>query len=173
MTDPKLFLTRQGPPRSGEVIITEEEAGKADPYTRVARQFFSQFLELLTQMQDGQLVTPDRQAHAEKEAEKEVRRWRKANEELKRAAQDLAGQVTTLEVEVDRLTTENENLRGQLNEAILRTESMRARHKLPKDEPGHYPLTDLMSERAYQMWREVERTMQAPPTNLKGEDDNA
>lgn len=173
MSDPRLYVTHQGPPRSGEVIITEEEAGKADIYTRVARQFFAQFLELRAAIQQGDLVTPEQADQIERDSIKEIRRWRKANEELKRAAQDLANQISTLELEVDRLTVENETIRGQLNESILRTESMRAKHRLPKDEPGQYPLTDHMSARAYDLWQEVERTMKAPPTNLRGEDDNA
>lgn len=162
-----LYVTHQGPPRSGEVIITAEEAGNpTDPFTRLARAVLAEIFELRTQMQEQRLITPDEQIRDRKAQQKEVERWRRANEELKRAAQDMAAQITRLEEDVDRLTNENESLRGQLNEAVLRTESMRARHRLPADEPGQYPLTELMSERAYNEWK---RFMEERPS-LRGED---
>jgi uncharacterized coiled-coil DUF342 family protein len=86
--------------------------------------------------------------------------------ELKRSAQDLVKENKELSNEIDRLTTELETVRRELNESIMKGESMRQRHNLPKDEPGKYPLTEHMSERAFREWQ---RIMQELPRE-KGED---
>jgi len=126
-----------------------------DPFTEVAKRFFVEFLELKVALEQQGAMTPDEQTKMRKHYEKEVERWKKANEELKISARNLAADNKLLGAEVENLTGENEKLRLQLNEAIMRLEALRARHKLPRDDSHEYPLTEHMSDRARKEWERM------------------
>lgn len=163
----ELFGVRSGSPRSGEIIVTAEEIGKRDVFTEIARRFFTEFLELKLQLEDQGAVTPEQQIKFRKSAEKELERWRKANEELKRAANDLAADNKRLAAELDNVEGENRKLRLELNEAIMRLEELRRRHNIPQAQVGDYPLTQHMSERAFREWERIMREM----PNMRGDED--
>lgn len=155
----ELFGVRPGSPRSGEVIATAQEVGRYDMFTEVARRFFTEFLELKVLMEQGDLITPQEQTRLRKSMEKDVQKWQRANEELKLSARNLAADNKMLAAEVENLQSENEKLRLELNEAIMRLEELRQRHRIPRDEPGKYPLTQHMSERAFQEWQRIMKTL--------------
>lgn len=151
-----LHGTRSGGLKAGEIVVTDDEIGiERDPYTEIARRFFNEFLELKLSLEERGAITPDQQIEYRRKAEKELDRWKRAVEELKLAAKNLAEDNKRLGEEVAQLQEQNENLRRQLNEAIMKAENMRVRHRLPKEEPGDYPLTQHMSERAFREWQRI------------------
>jgi uncharacterized phage infection (PIP) family protein YhgE len=81
-------------------------------YDEIARRFFNQFLELKAAIASGATKVP-------KNYDKEVAQYRKANEELKRAAADLAKQNAALEDEVVGLADMSADLRRRLNETTI------------------------------------------------------
>lgn len=142
-----------------------------DPFTEIAKRFFHEFLELRASLEESGAVPVGEVVKLREKHERERQKWEKAVNELKRSAQDLVKDNKELSNEIERLNTENQSIRLQLNEAIMRSEHMRAKHRLPKDEPGQYPLTDLMTGRAYEMFqRDLERMMKEKPIT-KGDDD--
>lgn len=106
---------------SGEVIITESEY-RNDPafdeemyFSRIAKHFFNQFLELKIKLDRGDLAPPpDDKAH-----EKEVRQYKKVIDELRKAAADLAAENRRFEEELAVQAELNTDLRRQLNEALI------------------------------------------------------
>jgi chromosome segregation ATPase len=81
-------------------------------YDEIARRFFNQFLELKTAINSGTTRVP-------KNYDKEVAQYRRANEELRKAAADLAEQNIALEKEIGQLEQRESELRRQLNEATI------------------------------------------------------
>lgn len=114
-----------------------------DPYLEVARKFFNEFLELKIQLDQG-FMTPA--AHG-----KEIRKWRRANEELKTSLRDLADRNRKLEDEVGTLEEQLVNLRGQLNEALIRGRLAKRIAKASQD----FPLEEHMSEDAFREWQKI------------------
>ncbi len=110
-----------------------------DAYTAIAREFFNQFLELKLQLESGVVTTH--------EHEKEIAKWRRANQELKASAEYLAKRNEDLERELGETQEELSKVRGQLNELIIN-------HKLPEEVRG-VPLEELMSERNFRQWRKM------------------
>src|ERR1044072_8833604 len=97
MTPDPLHVTRQGPARSGEVVITDEELHNEDSrwkeereYTRIARHFFAMFLEMKAQYERGELRPP-------KNYEKETAGYKKVIEKLKEAVRESTADATRFE----------------------------------------------------------------------------
>lgn len=120
-----LHITRQGPPHSGEVVITDSELHGDDPawkeeraYTQIARRFFNEFLELKLAIDQGLVSKPP-------DYEKSLRSYKRAAEEFKAAAANLAGDVKRLEEEILRSEEEKVQLRGQVNELLITVATLR------------------------------------------------
>jgi chromosome segregation ATPase len=120
-----LHVARQGPARSGEVIITDSEKHNDDPawmeereYRRIACHFFNQFLELKLALDQGTVTKPVNY-------EKELRQYKRAAEEFKTAAANLAKDVKRLEDELLRSEEEVVQARGQVNELLITVASLR------------------------------------------------
>lgn len=130
---------------------------ETDPYLEVARRFFNEFLELKVSL-DREGAVPSRVQDKERaKYEKELEKWKKANRELARSAEDLMKDNERLENEVARLEVERDNLRRQLNEHLMRQSDMaRKLHD--------YPLTEHMTEEAFNGWQDIVKMMSEKPT---------
>jgi chromosome segregation ATPase len=166
MTDP-LHVKRQGPPRSGEVVITDEELHNEDArwkeereYTRIARHFFAMFLEMKAQYERGELQPP-------KNYEKEKAQYEKLIVKLKEAVNDSTNDATRFEEALALAEDEKVKLRARINELTI--ENGRLMEKLqglgrttPRDpsDQSVYSLRELLSEQSRQ---ELDRLMKEIP----------
>jgi len=135
---------------------------ETDPYLEVARRFFNEFLELKVSLDREGAIPAKTQEKERSRYERELRKWMDANKVLKETAQSLVADNERLEEEVAKLEVERDNLRMRLNEQLMRSNDVaRKLHD--------YPLTEHMTEEAYQQWQEIVRLMAAPGSR-KGED---
>lgn len=114
-----LHITRQGPPRSGELIVTDEEKHLEDArwqeereYTQIARHFFAMFLEMKREYEDGKL-------HPSREYTKELAQYRKLNEKLKEAVNEALRDARRFEESLAIAEEEKTSLQAKVNELII------------------------------------------------------
>lgn len=139
-----------------EIDLTE--GTDVDPYDEIAKRVFNEMLELIVALKtEGGLMPHERGALRDK-YDKEVRSWKRANEDLKATAKMLSEDNEAFERENEKLRKENQELRRQLNEAIINAQ-------LPRNERHTYPLMERLSDASR---REIEKLMQAPGSG-KGE----
>lgn len=117
MTD-EVRITHQGPPRSGEVIVTDAEwsddpaRAEARAYNAIARAFFNQFLEWKVAHAEGRLEKPQ-------DYDKEIRQYKRVNETLKKAVNDARDEIVRLEDLLARGDEELSALRERVNSLII------------------------------------------------------
>jgi len=165
-----LHVARQGPPRSGEVIITDTELHGDDPawreermYTEIARRFFAQFLALKTEVAEGRLY-PNR------EHEKELAGYRKMNEQLKKSIKDYIEQVEKAEESLALADEENKALQARVNALIIEVgmaqEKLQSLGLVSRDveKKTGVPFRELMSEESRREWDRLMKEIPRPGT---------
>lgn len=118
-----------------------------DVYTELARRLLREVIE----MQVDSIDTVPKKQH-----DREIKKLQQAVEAFKTSAQDLAQQVDKALNENDKLERTIEELRGQLNEAIVNGQLGRELNR------AGYTLDQHMSKEAYAKWREIVELMKAP-----------
>lgn len=128
-----------------------------DPYLEVARRFFNEFLELKVDLDRQGAVTQEVQKKERARFDKEMAKWKDANELLKSRAQAFANDNERLEAELAEVMAERDDLRRQVNEHLMRNnETARRLHE--------YPLDQNMSDRAFAEWQDIIKMMSSAPT---------
>lgn len=131
-------------------------SGEPDPYLEVARRFFNEFLQLKIELDRQGAVTQKVQQKERERYERDLKKWKDANEALKGAAANLVAENERLEGQVLSLTSERDNLQRKLNEE--RMHSNETARKLRE-----YPLDQHMSEAAFREWQKI---MQSIPLGV-------
>jgi multidrug resistance efflux pump len=131
---------------------------ETDPYLEVARRFFNEFLELKVSLDREGAVPAKTQEKERAKYEKELKKWQDANKVLKDTAQALVADNERLEEEVARLEVERDNIRRELNEALIRQSDVaRKLHD--------YPLAEhIRTQEAWDEWQKVLKFISEKPT---------
>lgn len=139
---------------------------QVDPYTEVAKRLFNEFLEMLLALRQQGAVLPEQQDKERAKYEKELKKWRDANNELKTVAKQLTEENEKLSAEIDRLELERDNLRLKLNQTIINQQAVARQIDHAVSE---YPLDQHMTDRSFKEWQKI---MQSLPS-LRGDDNDA
>jgi len=134
---------------------------EVDVFTEVARRFFNEFLEMKVGLDKSGAVPRQQQEKEQKKYEKEIAKWEAANKVLRESAQDLMQSNEQLVDEVAQLEVQVADLRLKLNEQLMNQPEI---HRRVRD----FPLTEHMSERAYQEWCEIRKLMGLAPGDVRG-----
>lgn len=129
-----------------------EEEVHLDPYTEVARRFFNEFLELKARLDSGVITAS--------QMEKELKKWKAGNAELKATCGQLAERIAELESYVADLEANNAELTRRLTEAEIRG---RMADKVV-EHTKKYPFVEHMSEESKREWMKL---MSAIPNDYR------
>lgn len=138
-------------------------ADDIDHYTEIARRLLNEFIELIiTFDRSGALNVKDVEKERTKH-ERELRKWKEANETLKDSLKAMAADNERLEHEVLVMESERDDARRRLNEYLMgRREASKKVHD--------FPLDQLMTEEAHKKWQEIRLMMSEVP--YRGEKDD-
>lgn len=138
-------------------------ADDIDHYTEIARRLLNEFIELIiTFDRSGALNVKDVEKERTKH-ERELRKWKEANETLKDSLKAMATDNERLEHEVLVMESERDDARRRLNEYLM------GRRETAKKVES-FPLDQHMTEEAYKKWQEIRQMMSEVP--YRGEKDD-
>ncbi len=167
----EIRITHTGPPRSGEVIVTESEWSGDDPsraetraYNAIARSFFNQFLEWKIAYDEGKLGKPENY-------DKEVKQYKRLNETLKKSVQDAKDELARMEEALAIADEERTALREKVNALIIELgmaqEKIRGlglvRTDMDRLERQGHNFRSLMSPDSQRAWDQLARDISAIP----------
>ena len=123
-----------------------------DEYDAIARRFFNEFLQLKLMLDAGSLSKP-------KNYDKELAQYKKAAEQFKTAAQDLAKENGKLEEALalaeEQLTAE----KGRVNELLIAIAALKERGSAtpPDRRETGYSFVEHMDEESRRVWDSLMR----------------